>query len=115
MKKRPGTERASIVLGVQIGSVDAAGSDFGFREALGAGGMELPAMQAALAGLECGVGPTVGRAHVNDSVRKSLGQDCAQSQAESSRITAGVGGEQGLEHGVVGCEIDEERPARLPI
>ena len=75
----------------------------------------LAAMQAALAGLKCGVGPSIGRAHVNNSVRKSVGQHCAQSQAESSRIAAGVGGEQWLEHGVVGCEIDEERPARLPI
>src|SRR5690242_6150780 len=73
---------------VESGCIDTAGSDFGLFEAFGAGGVKLPAVQAALAGFECGIGPGCGCGGERELVGKALGQRIPKSLAKRGSIAA---------------------------
>jgi hypothetical protein len=76
--------------GLKIVGVDAAGGDFGFGEALCAGGMEWPMVQAAFAGFEGGVGPAFGCRDLGKMLGEALGQVFAQGFEQGWRIAAAV-------------------------
>lgn len=100
---------------VEAVGVDAACGYFGLSETFRAGGMKLPVVQPAFAGLEGGGGPAIGGGDVNQSICEALWEHGAQGQPQSRRVTPRTDCEEGTEHFHVGREIDEEPLAGLPI
>src|ERR1700722_7909646 len=100
---------------VEAVGVYAARGDFSLEEAFRAGGMKFPMVQAAFAGFESGVGPSIRCGNVNDSVCETLWEHSAQGQPQCTHVTPRTSREERVEHVCAGREIDEERRARLPI
>src|SRR5579863_10219480 len=71
---------------VQIVGIHATRRNLSFLESLGARGTKLPTMQALFAGFQCGIGPAVGRAAIDEPIGETLWECRAQNLPECSGI-----------------------------
>ena len=104
--------------GVEFVGGDAAGGDFGFLEAFGAGGGDGPGVKV---GFECGdavVGPVAGTL-LRVEFDPAFGEACGKSDAESGvggvPVAAGACVQERGEDFDFGCEVDVQRCAGFPV
>jgi len=98
----------------EFGGVDAAGGDFGFGVAFGAGGEDGPVVELALEFFEGGIGKGWRRVEVEPANGEAIGHESLKSRASSGE-SAGASVAEGGGGVLPGREIDAEGLPRLPI
>ena len=101
--------------GIELGGVDAAGSDLGFFVAFGASGCDAPGVELLLHDGEGGVGPVGRLVEFDPAFGEACGQDGADGKCGSGLVAARIALMEGLEDVDAGGEVEFDGLTLTPV